>query len=240
MTTRLERTLGFTFATPDLRRAACCHQSIYSVLEALERYGFDQESLALYGDRLAANFLSKYRREYPEQLLYPAKFLSNHYMAHYVHDQDWTRHLRYRFDPDSKKAEHEFGTFFEALLAARYLSVGFERSYRFFEGYVRDMTTFEYYERAHSVNYWSKWLRSEAGTNLSRLQRVLSKHSPKKTIKTVRLTRTGHAIKLTFTLPNFSGCLEERDYIGCGQALPQAIEKAAAKALREMERSYLH
>jgi dsRNA-specific ribonuclease len=126
MVTKFEETLGIAIPDRKLRVAICNHKSIIHPIEAINRLGYEQESLASLGDRLISLAVHNYNILNKSQKIKNSLVESNRYMYYFVQDTGLAKFCNIDKDCEViKTIYHEYGTFFEAIIGGLYLSHGF-------------------------------------------------------------------------------------------------------------------
>lgn len=141
MVTKFEEAIGCTINNRKLRTAIQKHKTILSELEAYKKYGFTQDSLSALGDKMLRIVAKKIESESVYTTI-PEEVHSNQFMYYYVCDTGLDKYFKAatKVYTNQKKIYHEYGTFFEAIVAGIFLSHGDKELERFCKNYFEEMS----------------------------------------------------------------------------------------------------
>ena len=251
---RFERTLGLSIPNRNLRLALCRHKSILPASASHAKYGYAQDTLAIFGDRLVNTAAQKACKKGLFEHLPKDKVNSNEYMYHYVWDSGLARFLQIDSNRDLKPKTlyHAYGTYFEAIVAAIYYCHGYNVLDKFLEDYFVDLTLYTYLSRrrkkvakhqAYRNLEYAQAVLNTPGTAYRLLKSVVEDHFGE-SLEVVSLNYTVEEkahVRLDFELPDLSGGVTQNfSFNGKGITYKQALEAGAKRALRKIEALYVN
>ena len=252
-TTRFEQILGLTIPNRKLRLAVCRHKSVLATSASHAKYGYAQDTLAIFGDRLVNAAAQKAQKAGLFIGLPNCDINSNEYMYHYVWDTGLVKFLHINIDKITKRKSlyRHYGTYFEALVAAIYYCHGFGVMDGFLHRYFVDMTLYAYLSRrkksakhqAHRNLDYAQAVLDTPGTAYHLLKSVVEDHFCE-TLIVVTLNRTTEeraSLRLDFELPDLSGeSAQKYSVTAKGDTYKRALEAGARRALRNIETLYVN
>ncbi len=238
MVTKFEEDIGFEFDRK-LRLAICAHKSHVHQSLALKKYGNNQEALALFGDRLIKDIGKMYEDKEVYMVLPTNMLYSNKFMYHYIWDMGWHKHLKIKATYSAKKKEeHEYGTFFEAIVAGIHLQHNFLAAHDFVINYFREMTSLVHIFGGTDFKYNVICL-DIPGTHyhyLKSLMLVLFNSHVK--IRESTKSRYGVELQISIPKPNCDQA-DTRSYYESRGNYEKSIETAASKAIAAIDNEYI-
>ena len=251
--TRFERTLGLSIPNRNLRLAVCRHKSVLATSASHAKYGYAQDTLAVFGDRLVNTAAQRTQQKGLFEHLPKDKINSNEYMYHYVWDSGLARFLQIDTTQYSKPKAlyHQYGTYFEAIVAALYYCHGFQVLEKFLDAYFVDLTLYAYLSRrrkkvakhqAYRNLEYAQAVLDTSGTAYHLLKSVVEDHFCE-SLEVVSLNYTVEEqahVRLDFELPDLGGTAQKYSFSGKGATYKQALEAGAKRALRRIETLYVN
>ena len=128
MVTLLEDTIGIDFKNENLRSAVLTHKSNLPVDQALERYGYCQQHLALLGDTFLHNFVHNDPRFKPQH-----RFLESNFMMYlWIKSMGLETTLELGDSPlNFVQYIKAYGSYFEAIVYAIWITKGRDEAKKF-------------------------------------------------------------------------------------------------------------
>jgi dsRNA-specific ribonuclease len=243
-----EQALCLDLQNPKLVAAVCRHETIVDRMTALRRYGHEQNLLALLGDRLVSEVFKKQTSAYKNQQVCeinstPApnsNCLSNKYMYHYVHDHGLAKFLYIDTTNFSRKMlYHEYGTFFEAIVAAIYMQKGFKVMEQWCNNYFEEMSIFAQLEPIFSVEQ-ALYKLNRDNSKYIELKTLVQRHfGCHLSVERIKKNQDGYTVEVTFPMPNIRrNTLMRNVHTANRSQLTDAIEGACTNALKNLEQTY--
>lgn len=242
MVTLFEQKLGYELPNVKLRTAIKTHKSVIPPRYAMLKYGYSQQSLAYYGDRLLhdAVTLIKEAGDIDRELV--DAISANKFMYYYLCDFELVQFFNITQTLESEKnTHHEYGTFFEAIIAGIYLTHGYHQFLKFVVHYITEMSIVSklHYNdlKVNNLHYVLADLKRD-GTKYFLLCNLVRKVFKRKfDIVQPKKSKPGNRrITLNITVPDIgSNTVTNKSYKSQAKTLHEAVEEVARQTLEDID-----